>query len=547
MMKTLNRILLIACLAMMATTCTPQSVFGQIANSFEVNESVDTIEIITGSSRRLTFDYDVPELMVENPEVIKATAMSSNQILITGLKAGVSTINVSDANQNVQTISVHVVVDVRKLEKAIAVHYPNSLIKVHALQSGIVLSGHIAKPEDMTNVVAIAKDYFPTTVINKLQVQGAQTVAIKVKVYEVSRSKLRSLGIDWAIGSRNFSAVNSISDLIQSVGDGTVTATGQDLSIGVIDNNGSASFNAFLTALEQNNLAKLLDQPVLVAQNGRPAEFLSGGEIPIAVASGLGTTTIEFRPFGTKLDLVPIVHGGGEVTLEVRAEVSEIANDLSGDTGVPGFRVRRVNTGVRMKIGHTLALAGDYREEVESEVRGIPKLMDGSIWGPLFRNVQETKNETELVFVITPRFIEGVEGHQVPRLGPGRLTQSPSDRELYINGYNEVPRCREDCPISDRFEDTVVPVQQNLLPGGNHGGAQQFGASQFNGPVNNGQIYGNANGSNGAGYAEPGLGTPSVPGTIYPQSNNVQPGGSFGYPQNRSGKARGFAWPKIRR
>ena len=129
---------------------------------------------------------------------------------------------------------------------------------------------------------------------------------------------------------------------------------------------GNTNIEFIINALERRSIAKLLDEPVLTAENGRPAEFLSGGEIPIQIATGL-TQSIEFRSFGTKLDMVPIIHGQGEMTLEVRAEVSEVDNTLSSTSGVPGFRVRRVNTGVRMRAGHTLALAGDYREEVETQ------------------------------------------------------------------------------------------------------------------------------------------------------------------------------------
>ena len=100
--------------------------------------------------------------------------------------------------------------------------------------------------------------------------------------------------------------------------------------------------------------------------------------------------------------MVPIVHGNGELTLEVRAEVSEVAPDLANN-GIPGFRVRRVNTGVKMRAGHTLALAGDYREISSTENRGIPKLKHSPFLGPLFRSVSDEVNETELVFLITPR------------------------------------------------------------------------------------------------------------------------------------------------
>ena len=468
--------LLRCCFAALTALSISVTAIGQtpISPQFAVNSSVDSIELIAGSSRRLQFDYTIPELMVENPEVISATPVTQNEILVTGIKPGISTITISDPNKNLQTITVEVTIDVRKLERALTAHFPDSQIKVAALKTSVILKGNVARADQVQNILAVARDYFPTNVINELQVNGSQNIAIKVKIYEVSRTKLRQLGIDWAFLGDDYSLVSSVSELIQEVSAGGAAATGQNLSFGVLNN--SDSFNAFIQALEKNNLAKLLDQPVLVAQNGRPAEFLSGGEIPIQVASGLGSNSIEFRPFGTKLDLVPIVHGQGQLTLEVRAEVSEVANDLSGDTNVPGFRVRRVNTGVKMKAGHTLALAGDYREDVQTEVTGIPVLMDSPFFGPLFRKVKEEKNETELVFLITPRFISEVEPHRVPRLGPGQLTTSPSDRELYMNGYAEVPRCTDDCPTNDRFDDPRSTRNQNLLP--TYGNAAPTGAPQ---------------------------------------------------------------------
>jgi pilus assembly protein CpaC len=428
---------------------------------FEVNESVDSIEVIAGTSRRLKFDYKVPELMVENPEIVKASPVSPNEILISGVEPGVSTITISDPDRKLQTITVHVTVDVRKLEKALTTHFPDSRISVYALQTGVILKGYVAKQSELENVMRVAQDYFPTNVINQIQVDGSQMVAIKVKVYEVSRSKLRQLGVDWAFQGDDYRIISSVADFINASGS-ALQASGQNVTVGLSNQNNS--FDAFIKALEQNNIAKLMDQPVLVTQHGRPAEFLSGGEIPISVAAGLGTNAIEFRPFGTKLDIVPLILGQGEMTLEVRAEVSEVANDLSGDTGVPGFRVRRVNTGVRMKAGYTLALAGDFREETEAEVSGLPHLMDSHVFGALFRATQETKSETELVFLITPKFVDAVENQHLPRLGPGQMTTSPSDYELYFNGYGEVPRCVEGCPLSDRFDDPSGQIQQNLLP-----------------------------------------------------------------------------------
>jgi pilus assembly protein CpaC len=463
MNKSLHYSLIVSVIVAMATFVSS----GQVASAqatfagqrFQVDDSVDQLEIIAGSARRLKFNYDIPEIMVENPEVIQATPVSPNEILISGLKPGVSTFTVSDPDKNVQMISVEVKVDTRKLEMAFRNYFPDSQIKVHPLQTGVILAGHVARADQVANIMSVARDFFPTNVVNQLQVNGNQNIAIKVKVYEVSRTKLRQLGIDWSYLGEEFSLVSSVSQIIQAFNTTSGPQVGANtLAFGVVD--GQNQFNAFINTLERHTVAKLLDQPVLVAQNGRPAEFLSGGEIPIQIAVGLGTNAIEFRAFGTKLDMVPIVHGNGELTLEVRAEVSEIAEDLASSNGVPGFRVRRVNTGVKMKAGHTLALAGDYREDHNASKTGVPGLMNNPVFGPLFRNVVDNRNETELVFLITPRFISDVDPSTLPALGPGQMTAPPSNEEFYRNGYLEVPRCNEDCPIND---PRSAAVQMNQL------------------------------------------------------------------------------------
>ena len=430
----------------------PGTMQAQIGLNYKVRQDVKTIQMVEGSSQRLQFDYNIPELMVENPEVITATPVTPNTILVSALKAGMSTLTVSDPDKNLEMINVEVSIDVREVESAIAKIFPDSQVSVNPLKSSIILTGNVARADQVENILKVARDYFPANVINELQVNGTQNIAIQVKVYEVARGKLRQLGVDWAYLGEEFNVVSSVAQLIQDVSTGGSAGTSANFTFGVL--NDGKRFTTFIEALEVNNLAKLLDQPVLVAQNGRPAEFLSGGEIAIQVASGLGTNSIEYRPFGTKLDVVPIIHGQGLLTLEIRAEVSEVAADLVGESGVPGFRVRRVNTGVKMKAGHTLALAGDYREKDESEVRGIPKLMHNPWFGPAFRSVTDKSNETELVFLLTPNFISEVESDQLPEFGPGRLTTRPSDRELYINGYTEVPRCEDDCPVNDSFGST---------------------------------------------------------------------------------------------
>jgi pilus assembly protein CpaC len=462
-------------------SCTNAYGFQQGETLLVTNEVRD-VEVVAGASQPLKFEFPIPKLMVQVPEVLDASAVSANEILITGLKPGISKLTVVDENGNHFTVTVAVKIDVRILQRAIDKIFPTSQVHVDALSSKVILSGYVADSEQVTNIMELANDYFPVGVINNVRVAKSPNVAIQVKIYEVSRSKLRRLGVDWAYFGPDFQAVSSFADLIQNVGAGSATATGQQFSAAVVQD--GRSLGVFIEALEQHNIAKLLDEPTLVAKDGRPAEFLSGGEFPFEVAAGLGNNTIQFRPFGTKLDIVPIVLGRNRLTLEVRAEVSEVDNTIGGNTGVPGFRVRRVNTAVDMPVGHTLALAGDYREEIETEKRGAPKLMDHPFWGAAFRKTEEVRSETELVFLLTPRFIDAVEASQLKRAPFGKSSKSPSDKELYIDGHVEVPTCPGDgCPTADGFRNQLAPANV-------HGNA--FPAAESIRPYYQDQLPGNA-------------------------------------------------------
>lgn len=421
-----------------------------------VDRAMSRLELISKTSRLLQFEYDVPELVVDNQSVIRATPIASDKVLLTALKPGIATITVSDAAGKTQTINVLVQGDVRALELVLQQFFPNSRIRATALETGVVLSGTLARADEVNGALQVAAEYFPT-VHNNLRLPDSQLIAIEVQVFEVARTKVRELGIDWQVRTPNFNlnvrgANNPVNNIVFSV----------------VDNGTDVAF--FLQALERQNLAKLLDKPVLVTQNGRPAEFLEGGELPFEVAAGLGTTSIQFRPFGTKLDVVPIVQGEGTIRLEVRAEISEPSEDLSNNTGVAGFRTRRVNTGVDMKIGHTLALAGDIREEVESSTRGIPGLMHTPYLGSLFRRVEETRTEVELVMLLTPRFIGEVDPVLLPRIIPGRQTASPSDCELFYKGHIEVPRCGPDCGCLPNQHYDALPHQYHGIGDGSAAG-----------------------------------------------------------------------------
>ena len=395
-----------------------------------ITEPSQRLEMTVNTSRILTLDKRVPKMVVNNPELVSVTPISATQVQIAAKKPGVTQVNLWDEDGKVYTVDLMIYGDVRELEMALERLFPESSIKVMRLTNSLVLEGFIERPEAVGPVIRLAEDYAPK-IINNITVGGVQQILLKVKVMEVSRTKLRSLGVDW----QQASGSNIIRSSVASV-----SSLAETFRFGVVD--GGDSFLAVLDALQQNNAAKVLANPAITAISGRPAKFLVGGELPIPVPSGLNQITIEYKKFGTQLDFLPIALGNGNVRLEVRSEVSEVDDTrsvvISGIT-VPAIKTSFVDTGVEMKAGQTLVLAGLIQTRVDTIERGLPFLSDLPYIGAAFRSVREDVSEVELLVMVTPEFVGGMDPHEVPPCGPGMETVSPTNSQLYWGGHLEVP------------------------------------------------------------------------------------------------------------
>jgi pilus assembly protein CpaC len=408
----------------------------------KIQAATERLEMTANTSRVLTLDQQIPRAQVNNKEILELTPLSPNEIQVFAKKPGVTQINLWNEQNQVHSIDVLVFGDARELAMLIRTEFPHASIRVKPLAQSVVLSGFVDRQDHVSQIIRIAEDYYPK-VISHITVGGVQQVSLNVKVYEVSRTRLRTLGVDWSISNGADFVVSSISGLIDAatVGTGTAVVGGGDtLRFGIVGDN--TSFFGFIEALRRNDLIKVLAEPTLVTVSGRPASFNSGGEIPIIVPQSLGTTSIEYKKFGTQVDFVPIVLGNGSIRLEVRPRVSELdpsrGISINGIT-VPGFKERYVDTGVEMKPGQTLALAGLVQTRVESHNQGLPWLSDLPYLGVPFRRVREEVNEVELLILVTPEVIDGVDCNELPPCRPGMHSEPAHDHDFYLKGYLEVP------------------------------------------------------------------------------------------------------------
>lgn len=423
--------------------CQDQPILASV--HFEVRQPVQQLDMIVKTSRVITLEGRIPKFQVHNEELIAATPVAENQIQVFAKTPGSTQLNIWDTNDRQYTIDISVVADARMVEGILNSQLPFATLKVTPVGEGAVISGTVTNAEDVERAVAITQQFY-TTVINNIKVVGVQQVLLHTKLMEVSRTKLRELGIDWAFNGNTLS-ISSAPGGLRAGGSrfpGAVPQGGFQSAIVAGD------FNALLAALRRDSLVKLLAEPTVVATHGRPARFIVGGEVPLTVPAGFGAFTIEYKEFGTSVDFLPFVVGPGRIRLEVRPEVREldvargiVANGLV----LPAFTTRYVETAVEMQSGQTFAIAGLLQSRTETQTDKIPLLGEMPYMGVLFRKVKVLQNDIELLITVTPEFVEAMDPFEVPCGGPGLNSAAPSDKELYLKGYVEVPVVNGDCGL----------------------------------------------------------------------------------------------------
>jgi len=196
-------------------------------------------------------------------------------------------------------------------------------------------------------------------------------------------------------------------------------------------------FSSMLSLLESTGMAKLLAEPTLVAMSGQEAKFLAGGEFPIPMSSGLGAVTVQWKKFGIMLAFTPTVVGEGLLNLKLSTEVSDIDASRSvtvGGFSVPGLTSRQSETTVRLSDGQSFAIAGLMSSRMRSQIDKIPLLGDLPILGALFRSISYSRDESELLVIVTAHLARPMAPHEVPRLPTEDEQNDPNDFELFLLG-----------------------------------------------------------------------------------------------------------------
>jgi pilus assembly protein CpaC len=373
---------------------------------------------------------------VAKPEIADFVHVSPRQVYVTGKGAGTTTLTLwNKAGQVQEVYDVEVAGSTSELKRLLHDVMPDENVQVSAVGDSVTLSGNVRSSESVTRAVAVAGTFAPGKVVNLLQVSGVHQVMLEIRVAEMNKAVLRRLGFNFNYlfkGGQDFfyTFLNRLTYLDEQ---GRLILS-NNVNGAFRFTNGQASWQGFIDALKEDNLARVLAEPTLICLSGQTANFLAGGEIPIPVPQGLGTVAIEYKPFGVGLKFTPTVLNDKRISLQVSPEVSELdftnAITLNGAT-IPALSTRKASTVIELDDGQSFAIAGLLRETSRDVNDKFPFLGDVPVLGNLFRSSQFQKSETELVIIATPHLVKTLD--KAAQKLPTSTYTDPNDVEFFFN------------------------------------------------------------------------------------------------------------------
>ncbi len=289
-------------------------------------------------------------------------------------------------------------------------------------------------------------------------------ILLKVKFASVDRnlstqigSNLFSTGAANTVGSVSTGQFNPPSIGSVQTGGGITSATLSD-ALNVFLFRPDLNLGATIKLLESRGLLEVLAEPNMLAQNGKEASFLAGGEFPFPVVQGstgggAAAVTIQFREFGVRLGFIPTITPRGSISLRVAPEVSalDFTHGLTvNGFSVPALTVRKLDTSVELKEGQSFALGGLLDNRVTDTLEKIPFIGDLPVIGKFFQSRSRNKENTELLVLVTPELVQPIpQGAALPQLkNPASFLDpnTPADQ------------------LTPLKQDTSIPAPPSVVP-----------------------------------------------------------------------------------
>ncbi len=430
-----------------------------------------TLELVIGKSTLMRTPSPIERISVGNPSIADVSLINPSEIYLLGKAYGSTNLVIWRKGAETTVIDVNVSIDAERMEKKIRDLLPEeSGIRVHPAADSVILIGVVSsaakakQAEDIANAfvrdinrslvlpvmagdvkakagspLAVGGAETGAKVVNLLRIAQGQQVMLEVKIAEVSKTLIDKLGSSVAVRrtGNNGSNVFSMLSNFLSNGGGLLEALNVGRTAISIDGQ------------NDDGLVRVLAEPNIMAVSGQSASFLSGGKIFIPVSQtngaslGGSTITLEEKEFGIGVRFTPTVMEGTRINLKLVSEVSDLSQTgspfatVNGVVSIlPSLTVRRADTTVQLNDGQSFVIAGLIKNNSTAAIKRFPGLGDVPVLGALFRSTEFQKDQTELLFVITPRLVKPLA--EVPVL-PTSNHADPRLTDLFLYGRVEAP------------------------------------------------------------------------------------------------------------
>jgi pilus assembly protein CpaC len=444
----------------------------------------ESVTLSVGRGQMVRLSSPMSDLFVADDKIADVQVRSSTQLYLFGKGAGETTVYATNkAGAVVWSATVRVGANLGSVGSMLKLAMPDAAITATPMNGLVLLTGTVAGPGDVEEAQRLVQAFVGegTQVVSRLKSATPLQVNLQVKIAEVSRDFIKSVGVNlltrdnsggfiFGIGQgRNFGTIGDLNtsalpkidaSSLYGLPAGSLSlpfdpATGRFVTGGTQysftgPGAGKTAVNmagrlfgmdiaSAIDLAETDGLVTTLAEPNLTALSGETASFLAGGEIPIPISQGLGSVSIEYKQYGVSLAFTPFVLADGRISMRVRPEVSQLSSagsvTLNGFT-VPGITTRRAETTIELGSGQSFMIGGLLSNAHNNSTDKAPGLGDLPILGALFRSNSFRRSETELVIVVTPYLVKPVSAGDIALPTDGYKAATDAERLLLGQSFS---------------------------------------------------------------------------------------------------------------
>jgi len=426
----------------------------------ETHTSSDqALELQSGESMVLQTP-GVKRVVFSRSKVVSARSLDAHQLLLVGRQVGNTELLLWDQAGNMTKRRIRVIDNAWiaiERQVQLLIKAPSQVV-TRREGARILVSGTVRTEEELDALRAYAK----REPIIELAVQRSDDesmIAMEVRFLEVKKNAMESLGFNWQ--------KSLMGPVVAIVGD-VATNPSYRPQVNPISENASGSVQlnfpgsakesggppagriapvstylglqtsllSIINLMEQSGAAIVLAEPTLTCRSGGQARFLAGGEIPLPTTNALGSSAVQFKPYGIRFEVSPVSRPGGLIEAKITTELSTV--DPAIKVGeLPGFLSRMTQSEVALREGQTLVLSGLISEEGSFSRDKLAGLADLPGLGALFRSRDFLERRSEMVVLLTPRRVTAASQSNLERIEAS--SASLSEVRRHLSGTQDSP------------------------------------------------------------------------------------------------------------